>query len=120
VVDLVLNGTIGRLRDLRLIIPHAGATLPLIAERVSNFARLLAPEVDVRADLGRLHYDLAGQAGRGQLDPLLALCEPDHLHYGSDYPFTPEPIAAAAAAAFDDDFVDALRSNTAQLFATDH
>ena len=42
----------------------------------------------------------------------------DHLHYGSDFPFTPEPVVAAAAERIDgvDALVDALRSNTARLF----
>ena len=39
VVDLVLNGIIAAYPDVQLIIPHAGATLPLVADRVSAFAR---------------------------------------------------------------------------------
>jgi predicted TIM-barrel fold metal-dependent hydrolase len=119
VVDLVLNGTVARHPDLAVIVPHAGATLPLVADRVSTFARLLAPEVDALGDLGRLHFDLAGFAAPRQLDALLTLTTLDHLHYGSDYPFTPEPVAAAGAEriAGIDSLDDALRSNTARLFA---
>jgi predicted TIM-barrel fold metal-dependent hydrolase len=118
VVDLVLNGTISRNPDLELIIPHAGATLPLVADRVSAFARLLAPDVDVLRDLGRLHFDLAGFAVPRQLDALLTLTTLDHLHYGSDFPFTPEPVVAVATERIDgvDSLVDELRSNTARLF----
>ena len=54
------------------------------------FAALLAPDVDVLGDLGRLHFDLAGFAVPRQLDALLTLTTLDHLHYGSDFPFTPE------------------------------
>ena len=36
VVNLVLNGTVARHPDLRLIIPHAGATLPVIADRAGQ------------------------------------------------------------------------------------
>ena len=35
VVNLVLNGTVARHPDLRLIVPHAGATLPVVADRVA-------------------------------------------------------------------------------------
>jgi predicted TIM-barrel fold metal-dependent hydrolase len=117
VVDLVLNGTIARSPNLEVIVPHAGATLPLVADRVSAFAFLLAPEVDVPRDLGRLHFDLAGFAVPRQLDALLTLTTLDHLHYGSDFPFTPEFVVAAAAERIDgvDALVDALRSNTARL-----
>jgi 6-methylsalicylate decarboxylase len=118
VVDLVLNGTIASYPDVQLIIPHAGATLPLVAERVSAFAHILAPDVDVSRDLGRLHFDLAGFAIPRQLDALLTMTTLDHLHYGSDFPFTPEAVVAAAAERLDGagSLVDALWSNTERLF----
>ena len=45
----MLSGTIARHSDLELIVPHGGATLPLIVDRVSAFAMLLRvdPSVDV-------------------------------------------------------------------------
>jgi 6-methylsalicylate decarboxylase len=119
VVDLVLNGTIARNPDMNLIIPHAGATLPLVADRVSAFGRLLAPDVDVLDDLARLHFDLAGFAVPRQLDALLTLTTLEHLHYGSDFPFTPEPVVAAATERIDgvESLSETLRSNTARIFA---
>ncbi len=119
VVDLVLNGSIAGNPDLELIIPHAGASLPVVADRVNAFARILAPDVDVLRDLGRLHFDLAGFAVPRQLDALLTMTTLDHLHYGSDFPFTPEPVVASATERIDgvDSLVDALRSNTERLFA---
>jgi 6-methylsalicylate decarboxylase len=118
VVDLVLGGTIAGHPGVALIVPHAGATLPLVADRVGAFAALLAPDVDVLGDLGRLHFDLAGFAVPRQLDALLTLTTVDHLHYGSDFPFTPESIVAAAAEQIRgvDGLVDALDTNTARLF----
>ena len=95
VVDLVLSGTIARHPDLEIIVPHAGAALPVIADRVAAFSMILPdvdPATDVLADLARLHYDLAGFPLPRQLDALLALATADHLHYGSDYPFTPVPV----------------------------
>jgi predicted TIM-barrel fold metal-dependent hydrolase len=114
VVDLLLDGTIAAHPDLELIIPHAGAVLPMVADRIQAFSRLLAPDVDVLGDLRRLHYDLAGQAVPRQLDALRTLTSRDHLHYGSDYPFTPEPVATAAAERID--FHPELRANTERLF----
>jgi 6-methylsalicylate decarboxylase len=118
VVDLVLNGTIARNADLTVLVPHLGATLPLLADRIATFGRLLAPEVDVLGDLGALHFDLAGYAAPRQLDALLTLTTPEHLHYGSDYPFTPEPVVAAAAAemARDEALQHTLAHNSARLF----
>ena len=105
-------------------IPHAGATLPMVADRVSVFSLLLGvdPAVDVLRDLGRLHFDLAGFPIPRQLDALLTLTTLEHLHYGSDYPFTPEFAAAAAAERLAEEgdppgsLLDALRANTERLF----
>jgi predicted TIM-barrel fold metal-dependent hydrolase len=116
VVDLVLSGAIARNPGLRLIVPHAGAVLPLLADRVSAFAGLLAPDVDVLRDLGSLHYDLAGHTMDRQLAALRTLVAPDHLHYGSDWPFTPEPVVAAAAERLAP-LVDSLHANTERLFS---
>jgi predicted TIM-barrel fold metal-dependent hydrolase len=124
VVDLVLNGTVARHPGVEFIIPHAGATLPMVADRVSVFCQLLRvdPVVDVLRDLGRLHFDLAGFPVPRQLDALLTLTTIEHLHYGSDYPFTPEFAVAmaserlAAAGEPPGSVLDALRANTDRVF----
>ncbi len=124
VVNLVLNGTVARCPNLRLIVPHAGATLPVIADRVAAFSLMLDvdPSVDVIRDLGNLHFDLAGMPIPRQLNALLALTTLDHLHYGSDFPFTPDFVAAMASERLDaagdppGSLTQALRANTTRLF----
>jgi predicted TIM-barrel fold metal-dependent hydrolase len=124
VVDLVLNGTVALHPGIEFLIPHAGATLPMVADRVSVFSRLLSvdPAVDVFRDLGRLHFDLAGFPLPRQLDALLTLTTLEHLHYGSDFPFTPEFAVAMAGEQLAEvretpgSFLDALRANTERLF----
>jgi 6-methylsalicylate decarboxylase len=82
VVDLVLNGTVATHPGIEFIVPHAGATLPMVADRISVFSLLLGidPSVDVLRDLGRLHFDLSGFPIPRQLDALLTLTTLDHLH----------------------------------------
>ena len=120
VVDLVLNGTIAEHPGIEFLVPHAGATLPLVADRVAVFAGLLdvPPAVDVQRDLARVHFDLAGFPVPRQLDALLSLTTADHLHYGSDYPFTPEFAVAMAAERLAEraGVVEALGANTERLF----
>jgi len=72
----------------------------------------------VLRDLGRLHFDLAGFPIPRQLDALLTLTTLEHLHYGSDYPFTPEFAAATAAERIAEvaSLPDVLRANTERLF----
>jgi hypothetical protein len=41
VVDLLLNGTVARHPDIAFIIPHAGAALPAIVDRVAAFSAVL-------------------------------------------------------------------------------
>jgi len=115
VVDLVLNGTIAAHPDMQLVVPHAGAVLPLVVDRVAAFAGLVAPDVDVLGDLTRLHYDLSGHAEPRPLDALLTIAAEDHLHYGSDWPFTPEPVVAAAAERLDRTGLS-LPENSERLF----
>ena len=124
VVNLVLNGTIARHPDVEIIVPHAGATLPMIVDRIAAFAPLLGADasVDVLRDVARLHYDLAGFPLPRQLDALLTVTALAHLHYGSDYPFTPEFAAAITAERLDaagdppGSLTATLRANTLRLF----
>jgi predicted TIM-barrel fold metal-dependent hydrolase len=94
VTDLVLAGVLRRYPELRIIVPHAGAALPVLAGRVDLIAPLLANTSDgdvasLRAALRMFHFDLAGVPVEEQLGALLAVADPSRLHYGSDFPFTP-------------------------------
>ena len=98
VVDLALSGTLARYPGIRWIIPHAGAALPVLAHRVAGFAALTGSPADLPGQLGGLYYDLAGAPLPVALDALLAVAEPHRLLYGSDFPFTPGPVAVQLAA----------------------
>ena len=93
--DLVLSGVLRRHPELRIIVPHAGAALPILAGRVDMFAPVLAhvgngaDVPSLRAALERLHFDVAGAPAEEQLAALLSVADPSRLHYGSDFPFTP-------------------------------
>jgi predicted TIM-barrel fold metal-dependent hydrolase len=120
VVNLVMSGTLTRHPDLRLIVPHAGAALPVVADRVAMFSLALGtdPSIDVLGDLANLHFDLAGTALPRQLDALLRLTTADHLHYGSDFPFTPDFAAEILTGQLDaaGALTSPLRDNTLALF----
>jgi predicted TIM-barrel fold metal-dependent hydrolase len=96
VTDLVLSGVMDRFPRLRIIVPHAGATLAVLASRIDMFAALLSSvqgkrlPPNLRASLAKLDFDLAGCPVDEQLGALVAVADPTRLHYGSDYPFTPE------------------------------
>jgi 6-methylsalicylate decarboxylase len=105
VVNLALAGVFDRYPGIRWVVPHAGAALPVMADRVARLAPLISPPPDggpapdVLANLGRLYYDLAGTPLPRALPALLSLVPARQLVYGSDYPFTPGPMVAALAEA---------------------
>lgn len=92
VVNMILNGTVSRRPRLRVVVPHVGSGLPVLADRVQGLTSALsdgAPPVDVHAQLRRMWFDVAGEPLPGALPALLRLVGPDRVLYGSDMPFTP-------------------------------
>lgn len=120
ITDLVLAGVLQRHPNLRVIVPHAGAALPVVANRVDMLAWVLAnlpydTEVaSLRTAMKTLHFDLAGAPVDEQLGALLAVADPSKIHYGSDYPFTPKQACGAlvrqlhASQHFDDKALQAM------------
>ncbi|MFF3563702.1 amidohydrolase family protein [Streptomyces sp. NPDC002574] len=99
VAELALRRVLERCPGIRFVVPHAGAALPVLADRIATFARMSGTDVDVVATLRALHYDVAGAALPRALPALLSLVDPDRLVYGSDYPFTPAAVVKDLAAA---------------------
>ncbi len=123
VVNLALTGSLARYPRIRWVVPHAGAALPLLADRVETLAAwVVGADVDIVGALGGLHYDLAGIPLPRALPALLSLTDESRLLYGSDYPFTPTPRvrelaeALAGAEVLDGSREAAFRDNALRLF----
>jgi 6-methylsalicylate decarboxylase len=100
VADLVLAGVPHQYPEISFIVPHAGAALPILANRVDAFAALSRGSSTQQAmseALGQFHFDLAGMPVPHLLLALLAVADPHRLHYGSDYPFTPNDVCRRLA-----------------------
>ena len=92
VTGLILAGTLDRYPEMRIIVPHGGGALPLLADRIQLFVLASAPQapaLDPMASLRGLYYDLAGTPFPRQVPALLRLVDPGQLLYGSDFCFTP-------------------------------
>lgn len=100
--DLLLSGTASRYSNLRWIIPHSGAAIPSILDRIIRFSQLLPSkagskrtvtplsESDVRKLLNtQFYFDLAGMPMNSQIHHVLRWVGHERLLYGSDVPFTP-------------------------------
>jgi predicted TIM-barrel fold metal-dependent hydrolase len=48
----------------------------------------------MRDAMRKLHFDLAGAPVPRLLEALLQVADPERIHYGSDYPFTPADACA--------------------------
>lgn len=106
VTNLILSGTLEKFPNMRVIVPHAGAALPILANRVDLLLPLLgqggATPPSVKQALRRLDFDLAGAPAPELLSALLMVADPDRIHYGSDYPFTPLQACLKLADALDE------------------
>ncbi|GAA3436002.1 amidohydrolase family protein [Kutzneria kofuensis] len=92
--SLLFNGVLDRLPDLRLILSHAGGTIPFLANRLTygpTIGAHLAERApsDVLGTLRRLHFDIAMSANRFTLPSLAAFADPANVLFGSDFPFMP-------------------------------
>jgi predicted TIM-barrel fold metal-dependent hydrolase len=102
VINMVLNGTLRARPGIRLIVPHIGAALPALADRVQGFLRAFAQaagELDVYAELRRMWFDTAGDPLPHALPALAGLVGADRILYGSDLPFAPVPSVDRTARA---------------------
>ena len=83
--------------NLRVVVPHCGSFLPNALPRFRSLLPVMVKQgimqpVDVDANLARLYYDLAGAPTDDVLDALATITTPNHLLYGSDYPYVAEQV----------------------------
>jgi 6-methylsalicylate decarboxylase len=97
VTDLALTGAFARHPNIRWIVPHAGAALPIVSTRVSAMSVLAGTPVDMAGILGTLYFDLAGMPLPAGIPALTTVAGPERLLYGSDFPFTPAPTVSFLA-----------------------
>lgn len=106
VTDLVMAGVLTRHPNMRVIVPHCGGAIPVLADRINEFMGLFlpsenSPSLDAVQQLRGLYYDMAGTAFPRQVPALLQLVDPDRVLFGSDYCWTPAQLADAHIAAID-------------------
>ncbi len=128
VTNMLYRRIMQRYPGIRVIVPHAGAALPVVAERIADQAHNLSVDPPLTRDdvfgmLRSLHYDLAGSPIPTLARALLDIADPGRIHYGSDWPFTPRENAVTLADEIDgaDVFDDDLRrrvliNNSLELF----
>lgn len=97
VINMVSRNVLARYPNVKVVVPHCGSFLPLAIPRMRAVHPVMQANgfmepVDWEANLRNLYYDLAGGATPEVVKTLLTITTPDHLLYGSDYPYQPEGV----------------------------
>ena len=125
ITNMMLKGIFKRFPDINFVVPHAGAFLTLLADRLMPLLEMRGnmKKGTVFGTMERLYYDLAGFCLPRQLDNLLQIVSHEHLFYGSDTPYTPEMGCILLADALDKTTLlsdrqreDVYRNNAVKLF----
>ncbi len=86
--------------NIKWIVPHCGALLPVIAQRVAMGNKMFGSEKqpdDLEQVMKNLYFDLAGKVLPYQLPTLLEMVDPDKIVYGSDAPYTTNQVVSMLA-----------------------
>ena len=92
VTNMISRNVLARYPQVKVVVPHCGAYLPLAVPRMKSLtpvmqANKMVGEIDWEANLRALYYDLAGAHSPETIRMMLTITTPDHLLYGSDYPY---------------------------------
>jgi 6-methylsalicylate decarboxylase len=127
-VNLIFSGTIERYSGIRVILSHAGGTLPYLALRLELAPMIEAtlqelPREKIAAGLRSFYYDNAISSGAQTMGALSRVTANDHILFGSDWPFcdhrvVAEEVAQLTAPAFlaADTIAMIKRKNALKLF----
>lgn len=131
VVNMMARNVLVRYPDLKVVVPHCGSFLPLALPRMKSILPAMVKQgymqpIDWEGNLSRLYFDLAGSPTAEVLRSLLTITTPDHILYGSDYPYLPDAVLEAnlqrlkQTLAFDNELAGYadffLRKNAESLF----
>ena len=97
VVNMLARNVPMRYPNLKIIVPHCGSFLPLALPRMKFILPAMVAQgymqpIDWEGNLSRLYFDLAGNPTIEVLHSLLTITSPDHILYGSDYPYLPDSV----------------------------
>ncbi|KKY24990.1 putative 2-amino-3-carboxymuconate-6-semialdehyde decarboxylase [Phaeomoniella chlamydospora] len=109
-LDMIMNNTVRASPNCKIILSHAGGTLPYLLRRATALIPIFAAHIDpppkpiheIIEDSKAFYFDLALSSTSYTLDTLLRNFPRDHILYGSDYPFAPTPATTALAKELDE------------------
>lgn len=94
-IDLICSGRLKEVKDCKIILSHAGGTLPYLIYRVAGmlphtpFTIGMSTE-EIVQEAQKFYFDTALSANPYTLPLLLQLASPGHILFGSDFPNAPK------------------------------
>lgn len=97
VVNMLSRNVLVRYPNLKVVLPHCGSFLPLALPRMKSILPAMVAQgymqpIDWEGNLSRLYFDLAGNPTVEVLRSMLTITTPNHVLYGSDYPYLPDTV----------------------------
>lgn len=107
VSNMISRNVLARYPQVKVVVPHCGAYLPLAIPRMKSLTPVMQKngmvgEIDYEANLRALYYDLAGTHSPETIRMMLTITSPDHLLYGSDYPYVAPQVLTQSFARMKD------------------
>ena len=101
VTNMISRNVLARNPDVKVVVPHCGAYLPLAIPRMKSLTPVMQQnnmvgDIDWEANLASLYYDLAGAHSPEVIRMMLTITTPNHLLYGSDYPYVAPHVLTAS------------------------
>lgn len=92
VANMISRNVPARYSNLKIIVPHCGAYLPIAIPRMKSLTPVmqqakLVGAIDWEKNLAPFYYDLSGSHSLEAVRLLLTITSPDRLLYGSDFPY---------------------------------
>jgi predicted TIM-barrel fold metal-dependent hydrolase len=91
-IDLVVNGHMRRYPKVKIILSHGGGALPYLISRPASVLPFLHDHLnhdEMIEDAKKFYFDVAVTGNELPLSLLQNFAKPDHLLFGSDYPYAP-------------------------------
>jgi predicted TIM-barrel fold metal-dependent hydrolase len=105
-IDMILSGTMPLVTKCKIILSHAGGTLPYLVDRVAGMIPHTPFSVqkttgELLEEARQFYYDTALSASPNFLEFLMKFAKKDHILFGSDFPNAPRDGISYFTESFD-------------------
>jgi 6-methylsalicylate decarboxylase len=91
--SLIISGAVSRFKNVKFILSHAGGTLPFLVPRLALSISMMPGAIERVGDpleaVRSMYFDTALSGGAAPLSALAQITTPDHILFGTDFPFAP-------------------------------